>query len=128
MSISGLAWHWRSLVPKDRTSTIIDALYRDFLELLKIVDALKEPSIYAWTDNQFRRTLVMAIGSYFEHEITTLISDFIDRETRNSDWATAFARSKGIARQYHTYFKWDENNVNQFFGMFGAACKQKHVA
>jgi hypothetical protein len=25
-----------------------------------------------------------------------------------------------IARQYHTYFDWDRNNANRFFGLFGS--------
>ena len=113
---------------KDRASTIIDVLYGEFQELLKIVDQLIEPSMYTWTDNQFRRTLVMAIGSYFEHEITEIVTGFVERETQRSEWVVAFAKAKGISRQYHTYFTWKDNNANQFFGLFGPACKAKHVS
>jgi hypothetical protein len=84
--------------------------------------------MYAWTDNQFRRTLVMAIGSYFEHEITEVVGAFVERETQRSEWVIAFAKSKGISRQYHTYFKWSDSNVNQFFAMFGPACRARHAA
>jgi hypothetical protein len=31
-----------------------------------------------------------------------------------------FVRNKAVARQYHSWFQWDENNANQFYGLFGA--------
>lgn len=31
-----------------------------------------------------------------------------------------FVRNKAIARQYHTWFNWDENNANHFFALFGS--------
>jgi RiboL-PSP-HEPN len=32
-------------------------------------------------------------------------------------------RNKAVARQYHTWFNWCDNNANQFFGLFGAEFK-----
>jgi len=37
---------------------------------------------------------------------------------------TSFLKKKGIDRQYHTYFKWDERNPNPFFSLFGEEFKQ----
>lgn len=38
---------------------------------------------------------------------------------------TAIVKQKAIDRQYHTYFNWDENNVNKFFSLFGSTFKEK---
>lgn len=36
----------------------------------------------------------------------------------------AFVKNKAVSRQYHTWFKWDDSNANQFFGLFGSEFKQ----
>ena len=37
----------------------------------------------------------------------------------------SFVDNKAIKRQYHTFFNWDGNNSNQFFGLFGDAFKRR---
>jgi HEPN superfamily RiboL-PSP-like protein len=39
-----------------------------------------------------------------------------------------FVRNKAIARQYHSWFVWDGNNANHFFGLFGAEFRTSMVA
>jgi hypothetical protein len=62
--------------------------------------------------------MVISAASYFEHELTGIVLEFVD-EIASDALVTALVRNKVVSRQYHTWFKWDAKNVNQFFGMFG---------
>jgi hypothetical protein len=48
------------------------------------------------------------------------VVEFIREKATRSILVEEFVRNKAVARQYHTWFKWGENNANQFFGLFGA--------
>ena len=37
---------------------------------------------------------------------------------------TAFVKNKAISRRSHTWFKWEDRNANQFFGLFGSEFKK----
>ena len=45
--------------------------------------------------------------------------DFVRQRANGSKLVESFVRNRAIARQYHTWFRWDEKNANQFFGLFG---------
>ena len=40
--------------------------------------------------------------------------------TSGSSLVENFVRNRAVARQYHTWFQWEANNANQFFGLFGS--------
>jgi hypothetical protein len=63
------------------------------------------------------------MASYFEHRVCSIVIDFVRERSGGSALVESFVRNKAIARQYHTWFKWDETNANQFFGLFGSEFK-----
>ena len=58
--------------------------------------------------------------SYFEHQVCGCMLDFVRHRSGGSFLLENFVRNKAIARQYHTWFKWDDSNANQFYSLFGA--------
>jgi hypothetical protein len=104
-------------------STPVDRLFRESTEVIHALGT-GEPSLAIAAADNFRKSLVLAAASYFEHRISACVGDFVHEHSRGSILIFSFVKNKAIARQYHTWFKWDENNANQFFGLFGTEFKE----
>lgn len=112
------------------TYSIIDKLYEENQVLIQYLDQQKETSLRSSVDAHFRKVLLLAIASYFEHEITELLIRRVVRKTENDVLLISFVKKKAIERQYHTYFDWSGKNANQFLGLFGSDFKDqvgKHI-
>lgn len=106
------------------STTIVDRLYDDFIALAEHLGVDAEPSLCNTADECFRKTLLLAAGSYFEVQIITAILEFIKESSNGNNLAIEFVRSKALSRQYHTLFNWDAKNANQFYGLFGEKFKE----
>lgn len=104
-------------------TTPVDRLFDESMQVLKAIGAT-EPSLSIAASDNFRKSLVLASASYFEHRISTCVEEFVHERAAGATLIVAFVRNKAISRQYHTWFKWDDNNANQFFGLFGPDFKQ----
>lgn len=100
----------------------VDRLYEESSAVIKALDG--EPSLAIAAADNFRKALVLASASYFEHRVSTCVLDFVYECAQGNDLVVGFVKNKAISRQYHTWFKWDESNANQFFGLFGSSFKQ----
>jgi hypothetical protein len=105
-------------------NTIIDNFYRENVALIEYLQANGEPSFQSNADNQLKKVLVLSIASYFEHCISDLLLAYVNHHTSKNERLISFMKRKGIDRQYHTYFKWDGNNANQFYALFGDTFKR----
>jgi hypothetical protein len=101
----------------------VDRLYQEALAVVANLDHQSEVSLRVAAADNLRKSLLLAAASHFEHRVTTVVTDFVREASRGSVLVEKFVRNKAIARQYHTWFKWDENNANQFFGFFGEEFK-----
>jgi len=101
-------------------NTIIDKIYSDYSDLLNYLEVRREISLMSDADNNFKKVLLLSIASFFEHEITQILLEFIDKRSNNNPQIYSFTKRKAIDRQYHTYFKWEiKKGANQFFSLFG---------
>jgi hypothetical protein len=103
--------------------TPVDRLFAESISVVRALSA-SEPSLAVAASDIFRKSLVLAAASYFEHRVATCIAEFVHERASGSSLVVAFVKNKAIARQYHNWFKWDDTNANQFFGLFGADFKQ----
>ncbi|MBP1157668.1 MULTISPECIES: HEPN domain-containing protein [unclassified Paenibacillus] len=100
-------------------STFIDVVYN---ESKAIKDFLKEQdqiSFLSEVDDQSRKSLLLSAASYFESRLTDILLNHLKHITNQNPMIVSFVKNKAISRQYHTYFKWDDVNANQFWGLFG---------
>ncbi len=104
-------------------SSAIDRLYGEAAAVIKALQATPEVSLQIAAADNFRKALLLAAASHFEHRVCTYILDFVRERASGSLLVESLVRNKAIARQYHSWFKWDETNANQFFGIFGAEFK-----
>jgi HEPN superfamily RiboL-PSP-like protein len=103
--------------------TPVDRLYN---ESTSVINALgnSEPSLVVAAGDNFRKVLVLAAASYFEHRVSTCVLDFVRERSNDNGLVVGFVKNKAISRQYHTWFQWERPNANQFFGFFGRNFKQ----
>ena len=48
---------------------------------------------------------------------------FVKEVSSENERLVEFVKNKAISRQYHTFFNWDLQNANAFFGLFGDSFK-----
>lgn len=101
----------------------VDRLYEESSSVIKALGG-GEPSLAIAAADNFRKALVLASASYFEYRVSSCVLDFVHECAKGNDLVVGFVKNKAISRQYHTWFKWDDSNANQFFGLFGSAFKQ----
>lgn len=101
----------------------IDKFYADHIALGEFLLQSKELSFAVEEGNNFRRSLVLAVASFFEHEICEIIRQMPALHAGGNALLTSLIEAKAISRQYHTYFDWDNMSANKFFGSFGDGCR-----
>ena len=104
-----------------QTPNVVDILYGEFQDIMSNLDQA-EISLRLTAEDAFRKNLLLAASSYFEHEIKECVVSMIGRNCR-CDVVVEFVRNKAIERQFHTYFQWGSHNANSFFGLFGKGFK-----
>lgn len=102
----------------------ISNLLSEYGQLSKFLSESNEISLLSDVNNHFRKIFLLSCASYYEIQITETIKVFIGANS-NDDRILEFAKSKGIERQYHTYFDWkNPRNVNSFLRLFGNDFKE----
>ncbi|MBF0550076.1 MAG: hypothetical protein HQK60_06035 [Deltaproteobacteria bacterium] len=98
---------------------------RLYEEAKEIIQTLKETnvSLALTAADRFRKDLLLAIASHFEHRMCDCVLEYIKERASGSVLVENFVQNKAITRQYHTWFNWESKNANQFFGLFGAEFK-----
>lgn len=102
--------------------TVVDRLYLEFAALVEHIGSA-EPSLRVTADENFRKALLLAAASLFEARVKEAIVTITSDLANGSDLVVSLVRAKAVERQYHTYFKWDGNNANSFFSLFGDGFK-----
>jgi hypothetical protein len=100
-------------------ATVVDRLHEQFTDLVALLDRAGEPSLRAFADDTFRKSLLLCAASHFENEITNVLTSFVEEASNSNALVTSFMRNKAIGRQYFALFNWEETNANQFFSYFG---------
>jgi hypothetical protein len=101
-------------------SSAVDGLYENAKAIIKTLEQGPEVSLQVAVGDNFRKVLLLAAASYFEHRVCNYVLDFVRERSGGSVLVENFVRNKAVARQYHTWFSWSDANANQFFGLFGA--------
>ena len=104
-------------------STPVDRLYEESSSIITALGS-NEPSLAAAAGDSFRKTLILASASYFEHRVSKCVVDFVHEHSNGNALVVGIVKNKAVSRQYHTWFDWQKTNANTFFGLFGVEFKQ----
>ena len=100
-------------------TTVVHSFFKDNQELKSVLEHSNEISLLQTAEDSLRKSLALAAGSYFEHEISTLLLQFATSKSNGCPELVEFIKNKALNRQYHSLFAWDARNANSFFGLFG---------
>lgn len=79
-------------------SSTVDRLYSDFKLIIEQIDDPENPastiSLRNSAEEIFQKSLYVAIGSYFERRIATIVLDIVGMSSSHSRLATEFVRKK----------------------------------
>ena len=97
----------------------IERLNSDHDALLKLLREQGEVSAEQTVIDDYRKILVLATASYFEHQISEALVEYVSRKSAADSAVVAMVRTKVIKRQYHTYFDWENKKAGTFFSLLG---------
>lgn len=100
--------------------TPVDSLFLANRSPSDYLESNGEVSLRSSADESFRKVLLLAAASYFEHQVVRTILEYVVERTSDDPHIVELVRKKAIERQYHTYFDWRGNSANTFFGLFGS--------
>ncbi len=103
----------------------IKALHDEYCELLDFCREYNQVSFEMYINDTYKKSLLLSAASYFETQISNAVHEFAVNASKGKNPLVAFVDNKALKRQYHTFFNWDGNNANQFFGLFGEDFKKK---
>lgn len=103
----------------------IRSLKEEHSALIEFCRKHNQLSFKMYIDSTYKKSLLLSAASFLEAAITKSIHDYVNTKSRQTAELVAFVDNKAIKRQYHTFFNWEGNNANQFFGLFGEDFKQR---
>jgi hypothetical protein len=101
---------------------LLDNFIKDYEDLKKLLIGYSEISFQNFVEPHLTKTFLLSCASYYESKIQEVIKEFMLCSTEDERLIN-FATNKGIKRQYHLYFEWESNNINNFLGLFGEKFK-----
>jgi hypothetical protein len=104
--------------------SFIDAFYQRHVEMHRYLMAQGEVSFASDLNTTFTRSLVLAIASYFEHELTAIMREVPVKHAAGNPFITAMLEKHVIAFKYHTWFDWKDLKAGNFFALFGPDFKK----
>ncbi|TXY12720.1 HEPN domain-containing protein [Vibrio mimicus] len=99
----------------------INRMYADYQENYKLLFECGQISIANDYKSQYSKIMLLSAASYFESKVIRIVTGFLNADS--CPVIGAFLEKKALKRQYHTLFNWDQQNANQFFGIFGEEFK-----
>ena len=102
---------------------MVDRLYREFSSLLSFLLDAREQSLEITANEQCRKALLMAAASYFEDEITKIVTNWVAALKPHNRQVENWVQRTGIAYCYHKWFIWERRDAKAFDGLLGHLSK-----
>jgi hypothetical protein len=114
-------------------SNPVEQLKNEYKAIEEYLMTQNQISLVSDLNKHFRKVLILSAGSYFEHRITAILSDFAKEKSNGDERIVNFLVKQAITQKYHTLFSWGkkdipespEKNANTFFKLFGDDFKTK---
>lgn len=111
----------------------VDQLKEEYETIAKYLTETNQISLLSDLNKSFRKILLLSAGSYFEYEITNVLSNFVARASNGDERIVNFLQKQAISGKYFQLFDWgkqDEpdkfgDNANKFWSFFGPNFKNQ---
>ncbi|MDR0604289.1 MAG: hypothetical protein LBG80_08325 [Bacteroidales bacterium] len=117
-------------------SNPVEQLKNEYKAIEKYLLERKELLLTNDLNKHLRKILILSAGSYFEREITTILSDFVRSKSNEDERIVNFLEKQAISGKYFQLFDWGKQNqidkpgkgANKFFGLFGDVFKKQAIS
>lgn len=99
--------------------TVIDRMYQDFEDILKLLEEQGDLSLIATASENFRKVLLISAWSYFEHRIQEILLQYFDGASNSHSPTVTFIEKQAISHRVYTLFDFRSKNANPLFSQFG---------
>ncbi|MCD9186308.1 MAG: hypothetical protein LUM44_07730 [Pyrinomonadaceae bacterium] len=104
----------------------VEQLKSEYESIAEYLKSNNEISLFSDLNKNFRKVLLLSAGSYFEHTVTSILSEFV-RAKSEDERIVNFLEKQAISGKYHQLFSWGSKdkpeepgkNANVFFKLFG---------
>lgn len=93
--------------------------YEDANRLIGLASSQGDISFVKEIASILQKNYIICCASCFEASLTSQLLKYIETKAGLDSPLLSFVQNKAISRQFHTWFNWDGNNANHFFGLFG---------
>lgn len=106
----------------------VELVKDEYDSLSQYLTEKQEISLLSDLNKNFRKILLLSASSYFEHQVTTILSDFVRAKSCNDERIVNFLEKQAISAKYHTLFEWGKQDkledfqkkgANKFWKLFG---------
>ncbi|EHR1009670.1 hypothetical protein KS883_003194 [Vibrio parahaemolyticus] len=104
-------------MPSSASLDAINRIYSEYTENYQYLIDNGQVSIAMDYKSQYSKIMLLSAASYFESKVIRIVTGFLNADS--CPLRAGFLEKKALKRQYHTLFNWDQQNANQFFGLFG---------
>lgn len=110
----------------------VDLIKDEYDALALFLKDKQEISLLSDLNKNFRKILLLAASSYFEHTVTAILLEFVREKSNNDERIVNFLEKQAITAKYHTLFDWgkrgqlenfEKKGANQFWKLFGDTFK-----
>ena len=105
----------------------VEQIRNEYAALAFHLQEVGEISLLSDVNKNFRKVLILSAGSFFEHQITSVLTDFALSVSKGDRRLASFLERQAINQKYHQLFSWGEKdnptkpvkNANTFWKLFG---------
>lgn len=106
------------------TNNRIVELWKDHKELVSHLQSDNQLGLISRVQESFTKTLLIAVASHFEVQLTNNIFDLYVEMTQGADTLAQFVKKQAFGRHFARLFQWggqtkSNRNANSFFALFG---------
>lgn len=113
--------------------TEVDRLYNEYEEISNFLSSKNEISLSSNLNKQYKKVILLSSASYYEHQIISILSNFVAQCSQNDTRLINFLKIQAISGKYHQLFNWGEQdnpdkpnkNANRFWRLFGNEFKER---
>lgn len=97
----------------------IEELWNDHGDLVTHLQTNNQLQLLSRAHDSFRKTLIIAVASYFEVQLTQTIVGLYRETGHGAGVLAEFVNRQAIGKRFAQLFQWSSPNANSFYNLFG---------
>ena len=91
-------------------NTAVDNIWQEYESVHDLFVEKGEMSALVNYTNTMRKVIILSCGSYFEHEMTKMLKEYVMEASNGNVQIASFLERQAIRQKYHTLFDWGKQD------------------